>query len=259
MKITSVAGSPYGDYEDQILILFVKLDEGEVVHVGDMISIEMMDDTFWEREVKIIDPKCISDFGVISEQASAYGKSKKTVMKAEGPCDAEFVVLDVPYHEVKTEEEIMAREAMSMWENKICLTPYKELDLGEESIYDHVQDGYTVPLRVITYLQTTEPFFMSPGIYDHPFKSGCRLLGPYTYTDGKYYWDRDAWKYVVKYHVTLPQEFIDHVMSEDGEAYLDQLTKENNSWAKSIEDLKNRSNTICLLPDDAGDIALENF
>ena len=259
MKITSVAGSPYEDYEGQILILHVKLEEGEVVHVGDMISIEMMDDTFLEREVKIIDPKYAGDYGVISKQASAYRKSKKAVTKAEGPCITEFAVLDVPYHEVKTEAEIMAREAMAEWDNKICLTPYEELNLGEESIYDHVQDGYTVPPRVITYLQTTEPFFMSPGLYDHPFKSGCQLLGPYTYTDGKYYWDRDAWKYVVKYHVTLPQDFIDHVMSEDGEAYLDQFAKENNTWAKSIEDLKNRPNTICLLPDDAGEIPLANF
>ena len=70
---------------------------------------------------------------------------------------------------------------------------------------------------------------------------------------------KDTWKYVVKYHVTLTQEFIDHVMSGDGKAYLNQFAKENNFCANLIEDLKNRPNTICLLPDDAGEIPLANF
>jgi hypothetical protein len=31
----------------------------------------------------------------------------------------------------------------------------------------------------------------------------------------------DTWKYVLKYHVTLPKEFIDHVMSEEGIAFME--------------------------------------
>lgn len=58
------------------------------------------------------------------------------------------------------------------FKNIIPLTPYIELHDGEESIRDHVKEGYTVPHKVIEYLQTTTPFMMSPGIYEHPFKPG---------------------------------------------------------------------------------------
>ena len=112
--------------------------------------------------------------------------------------------------------------------NKIIpITPYKELHDGEESIYDHIQKEYVVPDKVIAYLQTTDPFLMALGIYEHPFKKGTQLMGPYWFTDGKYYWDRDTWKYVLKYGLVLPQEFIDHVMSEAGTAFLEKCIKEN--------------------------------
>lgn len=144
--------------------------------------------------------------------------------------------------------------------NKIIpITPYKELHDGEESIYDHIQKEYVVPDKVIAYLQTTDPFLMALGIYEHPFKKGTQLMGPYWFTDGKYYWDRDTWKYVLKYGLVLPQEFIDHVMSEAGTAFLEKCIKENKSWGQTIKGWKEQSNTLCLLPDDAGDIELEAF
>ena len=145
------------------------------------------------------------------------------------------------------------------YENAISITPYKELRDGDESIHKHTQDGYAVPNKVIAYLQTTVPFMMSPGIYNHPFKAGTRLLGPYWYTDGKYYWDRDTWKYVLKYNLVLPQEFIDHVMSDEGTLFLEKCAKENNSWGNVIGKWKEQPNTICLLPENAGDIDLEDF
>ena len=43
MEILSVAGCPYEDYEGQVLELHVRLEENEVVRVGEKISIEMMD------------------------------------------------------------------------------------------------------------------------------------------------------------------------------------------------------------------------
>ena len=103
----------------------------------------------------------------------------------------------------------------------ICLTPYKEIKGGDESIYDHVREGYTVPDKVIAYLKMAKPYVMCLGIYEHPFKEGVTLLGPYWYQDGTYSWDRDTWKYVVKYGLELPQEFIDHVMSEEGTRFMD--------------------------------------
>ena len=138
------------------------------------------------------------------------------------------------------------------YNNAISITPYKELRGGDESIHKHTKIGYAVPNKVIAYLQTTVPFMMSPGIYKHPFKAETRLLGPYLYTDGKYYWDRDTWKYVLKYNLVLPQEFIDHVMSDEGTAFLEKCEKENNSWGNVIGKWKEQPNTICLLPENAG-------
>ena len=141
----------------------------------------------------------------------------------------------------------------------VNLTPYKEIDQGEESIYDHVQEGYTVPEKVIAYLQTTNPFCFSPGGYKHPFKKEAFLLGPYIYTDGNYIWDRDTWKYVVKYHVTLPQEFISHVMSEEGTKYLENFAKSEESWANTFERWKENGNFISFLPQKDGGPSLDDF
>lgn len=265
MKIIYVAGSPYEDYEGQVINLTVKLEDEDVISVGDKISIEMMDDSFQEAEVKIINPKLAGDYAWVSNKTAdrvksgEYGMSKKRVMTVNGPCNAEIVVLDVPYHEIKTEDEIRARRMIEVRRQKICLTPFKELQIGRESIYDYVQEGYAVPDKVIAYLRTTQPYWMSPGIYGHPFKPGKRLLGPYTYTDGKYYWDRDTWKYVVKYHVILPQEFIDYVMSDEGTAFIEQFIDRSDSWSEAVKRWKKEKGFVCLLPDSAGEIELKDF
>ena len=100
---------------------------------------------------------------------------------------------------------------------------------------------------------------MSPGIYEHPFKPGYRLLGPYQYTDDKFSWDRDTWKYVVKYGLTLPQEFIDHVLSPAGIQFLEEFRRTTPSWEGVICSWKDQAGTLCLLPDNAGNEDLENF
>lgn len=65
---------------------------------------------------------------------------------------------------------------------------------------------------------------------------------------------------MVKYHVTLPQEFIDHVMSDEGTEFLKQCELDGNSWSGRIKDWKNsEENGLCLLSDDAGDMGLEDF
>ena len=74
------------------------------------------------------------------------------------------------------------------------------------------------------------------------------------YTDGHYYWDRDTWKYVVKYGLTLPEEFVDYVMSDEADAFLNQ--QHNSDWHLQ---LSKRENVLNLLPEDSGDIPLEQF
>lgn len=152
-------------------------------------------------------------------------------------------------------------EYKRMKDSLICLTPYRELMGGKnKSIYDFVQEDYSVPDKVIAYLKTTKPYVMCPGVYKHPFKDDKNLLGPYFYWDGKkYYWDRDTWKYVVKYGLTLPQDFIDYVMSDEGTAYLEEFGRYNSSWKNTIADWKASGTGLILLPDDAGDDGLENF
>ena len=100
---------------------------------------------------------------------------------------------------------------------------------------------------------------MSPGIYKHPFRTNRTLLGPYIYTDGAYRWDRDTWKYVVKYGLILPDDFIEYVMSEKGTEFIERQIKSRNSWENTIEEMKKSPNGICLLPDDAGEVSLDDF
>lgn len=125
--------------------------------------------------------------------------------------------------------------------------------------FDHVREGYVVPDKVIAYLKTTKPYLVRLGMYKHPFKEDVTLLGPYWYQDGTYSWDRDTWKYVVKYRLELPQEFIDHVMSEEGTQFMEEQMNSDESWAEEIRKMKEREDMICLLPDNAGDKELEDF
>ena len=260
MKITSVAGCPYEDYEGEILNIDINLEEGEILFEGGIISIEMMDDSILERKIKIINPRTAGDYGIISNKAKEWKQSGKTLKEAKGPGHFEIVVMNVPYHEVKTDEEIAARAFFEEQRKKTCVSPFKEIRCGEESIYDYVIDGYTVPAKVIAYLQTTKPYMMSPGIYEHPFIKGKNLLGLYMYTDGYYWWDRDTWKYVLKYKVSLPQEFINHVMSEEGTKFLEEFETDGDSWRGRIAEWKKSDRKgLCLLPDDAGDVGVDDF
>lgn len=85
------------------------------------------------------------------------------------------------------------------------------------------------------------------------------MLGPYWYTDWKYFWDRDLWKYVVKYNVTLPEEFVNYVMSGAGDAFFEEYIDKSDSWSGTIKQWKKKNGMLCLLPDDAGDKELSEF
>ena len=141
----------------------------------------------------------------------------------------------------------------------INLTPYRELKQGEKSIFDYVgKEDIQVTRKVVEYLQAGNAYIFSPGIYDHPF-TDQKLLGPYIYCDDdRYCWDRDTWKYVVKYKLALPSEFIDYVMSDEGTIALDKL-KKGETWKDSIKAWKEKPNTAVFIPDDIGDLPLDDF
>lgn len=235
-------------YDENHHIITVKTDENETIHVGQVIFIERQDETFVECTI------------------SAMRRWKKNPGAKRGEwVDVEFVSngesceIDV-YGDIGC---IQTTSMPSAAERKrlaamINLMPYKEINGGDKSIYDYVDENFRVSQKVILYLQTTQPHIVSMGIYQHPFKD-MTLLGPYWYTDGEYYWERDTWKYVLKYHVKLPDAFIDKVMSDVGTAFLESCAESDESWQKRIKAFKENPNMICLMPDDAGDIPLEDF
>ncbi|NMD37668.1 MAG: hypothetical protein GYA87_03180 [Christensenellaceae bacterium] len=141
----------------------------------------------------------------------------------------------------------------------ICLTPFKELKCGDKSIHDFVQEGFSVPARVISYLRFSEPCYASPGVYYHPFKPEKRLPGPYGCTDGKYFWDRDTWKYVIKYNLTLPQEFIDHVMGDESATYIKKRLEDNKDISDRIKRWDDTQDYKLLKLDITAIEELENF
>lgn len=266
MEVLFISGSPYEDYDGQVLNLELRLEEGESVVVGGDINIPMIDGPALTREVKLINPQRYGDYASVTEIAASkvasgeWHPSRKPVKRLVGPIShCEVVVVDVPYHDVLTEQNLSERRSRERRRRMVCLTPFRELGLGDESIHDWVEEGYTVPGKVIAYLQTTEPDVMFPGIYDHPFRTGVHLLGPYCYGDGHYWWDRDAWKYVVKYHVRLPREFVDYVMSGAGDEFLQAHKPSASSWYDAIEDANGGMSHGNYLPRDAGDVGLEDF
>lgn len=183
MEVTGISGCPYEDNDGEVLNLRIRLEKNERLAVGDTIGIPMMDGSTLEREIMILSPQYAGDYAAVSKKTAqkvASGEwrtSKEPVLAIDGPephCNA--VVMHVPYHEVRVEENIRAREFVEEHRRKVCLTPFRELRLGSESIFDWVEEGYTVPTKVIAYLKITEPGIMSPGIYEHPFKPGTRLL-----------------------------------------------------------------------------------
>jgi hypothetical protein len=142
----------------------------------------------------------------------------------------------------------------------VNITPYKELRFGDKSIYDYVGDIETdIPSKVVDYLRAGNPDVMSPGIYDHPFREGEKLLGPYILTDNtRYSWDRDTWKYVVKYGLKLPEEFIEFVLSDEGSEALEGM-RAGTTWSEVIQGWKKTSSASIYLPEDAGDNELDSF
>lgn len=141
----------------------------------------------------------------------------------------------------------------------INLTPYIELKQGQESIYENINPNNVVPDKMILYLRLGTAYVMSPGIYNHPFKTDTKLLGPYVYTDELFCWDRDTWKYVLKYGLVLSDRFVEYVMSEKGTEFIEKQLDSRISWEKAIEKMKRNPKGIFFLPNDAGELPIDKF
>jgi len=245
MEITFAAVSAYDKNHH---ILSIKTDKGETIHVGQKIFIKLADETYAEHEIaamrkRVLKPNTKRDKWIDVDSVSDGESCEVDVYGIKG--------------QVQTTDMLSFAEIQRITAMKNIM-PYKEIQGGKESIYDHIDEHFTVPGKVIAYLQTTQPYLACMGIYKHPFKNQ-ELMGPYWYTDGEYFWDRDAWKYVVKYHVTLPQSFIDKVMSEEGTAFLEKCAEQDESWSKKIKELKEKPDTLCLMPENAGDYPFDRY
>lgn len=230
--------------DPSIILLSIEPEGDEVVCPGDEIDVPLLDGSRVTRSVEWIMPRFVS-----------YKRIE--ISKIMVGMNGEIAVRAVEPNDVASAENIY--RATHPRPSRVCITPYKELMFGDESIYDFVDPSFSMPDKVIKYLQTTEPWVMSPGIYDHPFKKGVRLLGPYISADDVYCWDSNTWKYVVKYHLTLPQDFIDHVLSDKGTLFLERATKRNGSWHDRINELAGDGPQLDLLPADDDDISLDEF
>ena len=245
MKIISDAVSAY-DYSHHILK--IEADKGETIRLGQKISIMILDEDTMER---IEEHEIASMHKWVLQPDGKHGDWIDVEAVSDGQsCEADVYGIEGRVQTANMPSPAEMRRLAAM----INVTPYKEINGGEESI----DENFTVPEKVIAYLQTTQPHLVCMGLYKHPFKD-MQLCGPYWYTDGEYYWDRDAWKYVVKYHVTLPQNFIDKVMSDEGTAFLEKCAESDESWSKRIKELKESPATLCLMPENAGDFSLDEF
>ena len=116
----------------------------------------------------------------------------------------------------------------------IDLSPYKELHNGHgtESILDHVNPDQDLPEDVVDYLKHGELIIYALGLYNHPFEEDVKVPGPYFLFDGTYKWERYLWLYASKYHVEIPQEFIEHTRKPESRKWLEKRKVEEAERAE---------------------------
>lgn len=166
------AATPSGVEDNSVITILA--DEGERISVGDSVQIELTDESFTEKTIVSMRRWCYP-------KGAKRGKWKH-VNYIENGENAEATIENIRSSTIQT-TSVPSHVERKKWTRMICLTPFKEIHGGNESIYDYVEKGYSVPDKVIAYLRTAKPFLASPGIYEHPFKEGVTLLGPYLYTD----------------------------------------------------------------------------
>lgn len=76
---------------------------------------------------------------------------------------------------------------------------------------------------------------------------------------GRFWWDRNCWKYAAKYHVMLPQEFVEHVISGTGDKLLESYATDTSSWSGRIEERCRNMPHGNFLPKSAGNLDLKDF
>lgn len=76
---------------------------------------------------------------------------------------------------------------------------------------------------------------------------------------GRFWWDRNYWKYAAKYYVMIPQEFVEHVISGTGDKLLESHATDTSSWSDRIEEHCRNTPHGNFLPKSAGNLDLKDF
>jgi hypothetical protein len=165
MEIRS-ASTP--SFDESKTILSITAGKNETIAVGQIIKIKLIDETIVERQI-------VSMERWVQPEEAKKGKFKNVDSISNGE-SAEATVDDLDSCYVQTSSMPSAEERRE-WSKRIFLTSFKEINGGNESIFDHIREGYTVPGRVIAYLMMGKLFLMSPGAYEHPFIKGKKSVG----------------------------------------------------------------------------------
>lgn len=76
---------------------------------------------------------------------------------------------------------------------------------------------------------------------------------------GRFWWDRNRWKYATKYHVMLPQEFVEYVILGTGDKLLESHATDTSSWSDRIEEHCRNTPHGNFLLKSAGNLDLKDF
>ena len=87
-------------------------------------------------------------------------------------------------------------------------------DKNYPSIMDLINKPITEKKKVLEYMKKGEIIAVAPAIIKDVINPEIRLPELFLMSDGKYEWRSDVIYYVEKYDMALPDEFVQHVLSQ---------------------------------------------
>lgn len=227
MKITFA--SVYANDESHHL-LTIESDKGEIIKVGQEIPVEL-----WDRTVRY--------YPISGMKVWRKGENKGKWIPVEEIRDGETCEADV-----YGIEGIVHTTSEPSFETVDYYASLKSIFPKHRSLTELVDPAFAAPDKLIAYMRAANYGPVAPGIMNNPFREGCTYHGPYLKTDGRFIWEASEWKYVYKYHVKPTDEFIDYVMSGEGDSVFIDAIEENRDWSDAIKEYKKRLGYKAFLP-----------
>lgn len=130
--------------------------------------------------------------------------------------------------------------------------------MSDNNKWSTFKEGYQVPDKVIAYLCAGRSKGAVAHLMQHPFKSD-KSISCHRYGDEMYTWYKDTWKFVVKYGLQLPKEFIDKVMSLESDIYFQNMIHILYGDKPLLEKHKQSLGYKCFLPSHSQLKELKDF